>query len=140
MCSLGVLHGRERLVWTKKVTTTSTLLLCVPIAARRRGGDFNLKTCKSCKLVRYYSATCQKNQWSTHKKLCKQRAAKLHDEVLFKEPPAKEDCPICFLPMPINLISCVSIQDATISSVPIYNFVIALLQKEYLYWVHTLLL
>jgi hypothetical protein len=41
--------------------------------------------------------------WPKHKKLCKQRAAELHDEALFKEPPPKEDCPICFLPMPGKL-------------------------------------
>jgi TPR repeat protein len=33
------------------------------------------------------------------------------DEALFKDPPAKEDCPICFLPMPVNLISCASLID-----------------------------
>ena len=36
------------------------------------------------------------------------------DEVLFKDPPAKEDCPICFLPMPVRLLSCISLPDATI--------------------------
>ena len=57
--------------------------------------------------------------WSRHKKVCKQRAAELHDEALFKDPPAKEDCPICFLPMPTTLICCVSLPPATITSVPI---------------------
>ena len=47
------------------------------------------------------------------------------DEVLFKDPPAKEDCPICFLPMPVNLVCCVSLPSATLTSVPIYDFVIA---------------
>ena len=75
--------------------------------------------------VRYCNAECQKNHWSTHKKDCKRRAAELHDEALFKDPPAKEDCPICFLPMPKYLISCISLPPATITSVPIYNFAIA---------------
>ena len=36
-----------------------------------------------------------------------------------------EECPICFLLMPINLINCITLQPATISSVPIYDFAIA---------------
>ena len=32
----------------------------------------------------------------------KKRAAELHDEALFKEHPPREDCPICFLPLPAN--------------------------------------
>ena len=59
-----------------------------------------------------------------YKKDCKRRAcAELHDEALFKDPPAKEDCPICFLLMPARLICCAtSFQDATITSVPIFDF------------------
>ena len=53
------------------------------------------------------------------------RAAELRDEALFKDPPPKEDCLICFLPMPILLICCVSLPPAIISSVPIYHFAIA---------------
>jgi hypothetical protein len=43
-------------------------------------------------------------------------------EALFKEPPPKEDCPICFLPMPYKLISCISLPPATITSVPINDY------------------
>ena len=50
------------------------------------------------------------------------RAAELRNKALFKDPPAKEDCPICFIPMPSSLICCVSLPPATISSVPIYDF------------------
>ena len=85
-------------------------------------GGISLKACTSCKLVRYCNVKCQKKHWSKHKKKCKQRAAELHDEALFKDPPAKEDCPICFLPMPLLLISCMSLPPATISSVPIADF------------------
>ena len=85
-------------------------------------GGVSLKTCKSCMLVRYCNAGCQRNHWATHKKECKQRVAELRDEALFKDPPAMEDCPICFLPMPKKLICCISLPPATISSVPINDF------------------
>ena len=50
------------------------------------------------------------------------RAAELRDEALFKDPPPKEECPICFLPMPMKLICCVTLPPATTYSVPIYDF------------------
>ena len=86
------------------------------------GGAVSLKTCKSCMLVKYCNADCQKNHWSTHKAECKRRAVELHDMALFKDPPPKEDCSICFLPMPSKLICCVSLPPATILSVPIYDY------------------
>jgi len=86
------------------------------------GEGVSLKVCKACMLARYCSPTCQRNHWSKHKKACKQRAVELCDEALLKDPPAKEDCPICFLPMPERLISCMSLPPATISSVPICDF------------------
>eukprot|EP00579_Thalassiosira_antarctica_P010984 CAMPEP_0201921174 /NCGR_PEP_ID=MMETSP0903-20130614/9580_1 /ASSEMBLY_ACC=CAM_ASM_000552 /TAXON_ID=420261 /ORGANISM="Thalassiosira antarctica, Strain CCMP982" /LENGTH=305 /DNA_ID=CAMNT_0048458087 /DNA_START=115 /DNA_END=1032 /DNA_ORIENTATION=- len=61
------------------------------------GGD--LKACTACKLVKYCSVTCQKAHRPRHKKQCKRRAAELFDEALFQEPPPKDDCPICFLPL-----------------------------------------
>jgi len=88
-------------------------------------GGIGLKSCKACMDVKYCNAECQHKHWPTHKKQCKQRAAELSDEALFKDPPAKEDCPICFLPMPIKLLSCISLSNATVTSVPIYDFSIA---------------
>ena len=85
-------------------------------------GGVSLKSCKSCMQVRYCNAACQKNHWPMHKKECKLRAAELRDEALFKDPLAKEDCTICFLPMPQKLICCISLPPATLSSVPIYDF------------------
>ena len=46
----------------------------------------------------------------------------MRDEALFRDPPPKEDCPICFLPMPERLFSCASLPPATRLSVPIYDF------------------
>ena len=63
-------------------------------------GD-SLKSSAACKLVKYCSRDCQASHRPQHKKECKRRAAELHDEKLFKQPPPKEDCPICFLSMPI---------------------------------------
>ena len=75
----------------------------------------HLKTCNGCKMVKYCNADCQKAHRPQHKKACKKRAAELfevalfeigkraaelHDEALFKQPPQKEDCPICMLLLP----------------------------------------
>jgi TPR repeat protein len=70
-------------------------------AACGKEGD-GLKACRACKLVKYCDASCQKAHWSKHKKECKKRAAELHDEALFKEPPPRGECPICMLPLPTN--------------------------------------
>ena len=89
------------------------------------GEGVSLKVCKACMLARYCSPACQKKHWPEHKKDCKQRAAELRDEALFKDPPAKEECPICFLPIPFQLLSCMTLPPATIMSVPIHDFAIA---------------
>jgi hypothetical protein len=85
-------------------------------------GGASLKVCKSCMSVKYCNAACQRKHWASHKKQCKLRAAELRDEALFKDPPPKEDCPICFLPTPLKSIYCASLPDATILSVPIFEF------------------
>ena len=53
-------------------------------------------------MVKYCNAACKKKHRSKHKKACERRVAELHDEELFKEPPPREDCPICFLPLPLD--------------------------------------
>ena len=60
----------------------------------------SLKKCGACKMVKYCSGDCQKAHRSQHKNECRKRATELHDEALFKQPPQKEDCPICFLRLP----------------------------------------
>ena len=61
----------------------------------------DLKACTACKLVKYCNRDCQIAHRSQHKKACKKRAAELHDERLFKEPPLREECPICMLHSPL---------------------------------------
>ena len=97
-------------------------------------GGVSLKICKSCMHVKYCNAECQRKHWPTHKKECKQRAAELRDEALFKDPPAKEDCPICFLPMPNELICCMSLPPASIYSVPISDYAEANEELEKWIW------
>ena len=63
---------------------------------------YDLKACTACKLVKYCNRECQIAHRPLHKKACKKRAAELHDEALFKEPPPREDCPICLLPLPLE--------------------------------------
>jgi len=73
----------------------------------KEGGDVT-NTCNKCKMVKYCNAACKKKHRHKHKKDCEEhvrqaaeRAAELHDEKLFKQPPPPfEDCPICFLRMP----------------------------------------
>jgi len=72
----------------------------------KEGSDVN-NTCNKCNSVMYCNAACKKKHRHKHKKQCEEhlrlaaeRAAELHDETLFKQPPAKEDCPICFLRIP----------------------------------------
>jgi len=71
-----------------------------------KDSDVN-NTCNKCKKVKYCNAACKKKHRHKHKKDCEEHlrvaakhAAKLHDEKLFKQPPPKEDCPICFLQLP----------------------------------------
>ena len=66
--------------------------------------DIKLKPCPHCDLVEYCSDQCQQEHLQKHEAACKERAAELYDEILFKQPESSYlgDCPICFLPMPID--------------------------------------
>jgi len=70
-------------------------------------GGGSLKACTACNLVKYCNRTCQAAHRPAHKKACKKRVAELFDEKLFKQPPPNEDCPICYLRLPIDLDQCV---------------------------------
>jgi hypothetical protein len=66
--------------------------------------DVKLKKCTACGLVRYCGVECQRKHRRQHKRECKKRAAELRDEILFKQPESSHlgDCPICFLPLPLD--------------------------------------
>ena len=66
--------------------------------------DVKLKPCDGCDLVNYCSDTCQQDHKSLHEILCKERAAELRDEILFRQPESTHlgDCPICFLPITVD--------------------------------------
>ena len=59
-----------------------------------------MNICNKCKDAKYCNAACKKKHRSKHKKKCERRVAEMHDEALFKQPPKKEDCPICMLLLP----------------------------------------
>jgi len=67
--------------------------------------EIKLKTCDDCDLVRYCSVKCQQEHQSQHGEMCKERAAELRDEILFRQPEGthRGDCPICFLPLSLNM-------------------------------------
>ena len=120
--SLAISRDAPNYLDPARLTMSMTTSCCAECGEE---GGVSLKTCKECMTIKYCGATCQRKHWPKHKKDCKIRAVELRDEALFKDPPAKEDCPICFLPMPGRLICCISLPPATISSVPIYDFGIA---------------
>ena len=66
--------------------------------------DVKMKKCDACDLVGYCSDNCQQEHRPQHEASCKKRAAELRDEILFRQPESthKGDCPICFLPLPLD--------------------------------------
>jgi len=66
----------------------------------KKGNSDDMNMCNKCKMVKYCNAACKKKHRHKHKKACEKRVAELHDKELFKQPPPKEDCPICFLRLP----------------------------------------
>lgn len=71
-------------------------------ACGKEGKSCDMNTCNKCKSVKYCNAACKKKHRSKHKKACEKRVAELYDEKLFKEPPPREECPICMLPLPFD--------------------------------------
>eukprot|EP00985_Skeletonema_marinoi_P014910 scaffold7616_cov136-Skeletonema_marinoi.AAC.5 len=90
-------------------------MMCCASCGAAEADHIKLKKCTACYLVKYCSVKCQKEHRPMHKRKCKKRAAELRDEILFKQPESSHlgDCPICFLPLPIdndksNMMACCS--------------------------------
>ena len=73
-----------------------------PLAARVKKISKRVRLASS--LVKYCNATRQKAHRPQYKKECRKRAAELHDEALFKQPPPRDECDICTLPLPTNAV------------------------------------
>lgn len=89
-------------VGVKKLNSTDAECACAECG--KVGDDHKL--CSSCKSVKYCSRQCQLKSWPSHKEECKKQSAKLQEGALFKPPPPQPDCPICMLPLPIDISQC----------------------------------
>ena len=80
-------------------------LMCCASCGIAELDDIELKPCDGCDLVRYCGDDCKEDHRPEHKEACKERAAELHDEILFRQPESSHmgDCPICCVPLPIDL-------------------------------------
>ncbi len=81
-----------------------TTMMCCASCGKAAADDITLKLCAACKLVKYCSVECQKNHRQQHEKACKKRAAEIRDDKLFQQPDESHlgECPICFLPLPLD--------------------------------------
>ena len=95
----------------KTGTTITTTPRCASCGVTE-GDGIKLKNCAACHLVQYCGAKCQREHRSKHKLECKERAAKLRDELLFTQPQSScfGDCPICFLPLSLDIKKSVIMQ------------------------------
>ena len=82
---------------SSSTTTTNNVLS----ACANCGKEDANNICNKCKQVKYCNAACKKKHRSKHKKECERHVAELHDKELFKQPPPEDDCPICFVRLPI---------------------------------------
>ena len=76
------------------------IVICA--ACGKENEEDSMNICNKCKMVHYCNVTCKKKHKSKHKKKCERRVAELQDEALFSKPPPRKECPICFLPLPID--------------------------------------
>ncbi len=93
------------------------MLLCCASCGIAEVDEIKLKKCNDCDLIHYCSDTCQQEHRPEHEAKCKERAAELRDELLFRQPESTHlgDCPICCLPLvftiqqnQITMFSCCS--------------------------------
>ena len=80
----------------------NTIITTCANCGKAESDAVNFKPCTSCKMVKYCSRVCQVTHHPKHITPCKQRAAELFDEELFKDSPEGKECPVCMLPLPFN--------------------------------------
>ena len=83
-------------------STANTTIDACANCNKAESDNVKLKRCMACQMVRHCSRDCQVAHRPKHKKACKKRAAEIFDEELFKNPPEREECPICLLPLPLH--------------------------------------
>jgi len=85
----------------QNMSTDDTDVVVCANCGKSEEESHKLKHCNACMMVKYCNRECQIAHRPQHKKECRKRAAEIHDEELFKEPPSQwGDCPICFLLLP----------------------------------------
>eukprot|EP00985_Skeletonema_marinoi_P018109 scaffold10053_cov80-Skeletonema_marinoi.AAC.2 len=90
--------------WADNIDTEAADTLCCASCGIAEVDDIKLKNCDDCDLVRYCSDKCQEDHRLQHEAICKERAAGLRDELLFRQPESSYlgDCPICCLPLSLD--------------------------------------
>ena len=88
--------------WNNTAAETADKNVCASCGIA--GVDSKLEECPDCQSVRYCSDKCREDHREQHNEECKKRKAELHDRKLFSQPEGThwKDCPICFLPMPLD--------------------------------------
>ena len=86
------------------IVVAEARMMCCASCGKSEVDDVKLIDCADCKSVRYCSDNCREDHRPEHEAKCKERAAELRDEILFRQPESTHlgDCPICSLPMPIE--------------------------------------
>jgi hypothetical protein len=66
--------------------------------------DIKLEECDGCDRVKYCGDKCREDHREQHKEECNKRRTELHDRKLFRQPERSHlgECPLCFLPMPLD--------------------------------------
>jgi tetratricopeptide (TPR) repeat protein len=112
----GLIHSiadfTERSISASKKITMSeeeaaaANMMCCASCGQAEIDDIKLKLCDGgCDLVKYCRDECQENHRDQHEEECKKRTGELRDRDLFTQPERSchGDCPICFLPLPLDL-------------------------------------
>ncbi len=90
---------------TASKKSSDDAIMCCASCGIAAVDDVKLKDCDvGCDLAKYCSDVCQNNHREQHEEECKKRLAELRDRDLFTQPDESHlgECPICFLPLPIN--------------------------------------